>query len=82
MAVAPTDSRLSFSDRALAALPLTASGQRIVRDADLPGFFVLVGTRAKTFMVQGDLRTGSGRKSIRVKVGEVGKLAICANSSS
>lgn len=75
MPVAPTDSRLSFSDRALAALPLTASGQRIVRDAELPGFFVLVGTRAKTFMVQGDLRSTSGRKSIRVKVGEVGKIA-------
>lgn len=75
MPTAPTDSRLSFSDRTLAAVPLCVKGQRIVRDAELPGFFVLVGTGAKTFMVQGDLRTGHKRQSIRVKVGEVGKLA-------
>lgn len=74
MATSPSDSRLFFSDRALAAVPLTASGQRIVRDEELPGFFVLVGKTTKTFMVQGDLRTAGKRQSIRVKVGDVGKL--------
>ena len=43
MASSPSDSRLLFSDRALAAVPLMPSGQRIVRDEELPGFFVLVG---------------------------------------
>ena len=70
----PTDSRLLFSDRALAAIPLMSAGQRVVRDAELPGFFVLVGKTTKTFMVQGDLRSDGKRQSIRVKVGEVGKL--------
>ena len=51
-----------------------ASGQRIVRDEELPGFFVLVGKTTKTFMVQGDLRADGKRQSIRVKVGEVGRL--------
>lgn len=74
MASSPTDSRLLFSDRALAAVPLTAAGQRIVRDVELPGFFVLVGKTTKTFMVQGDLRSNGKRQSIRVKVGEVGRL--------
>ena len=70
----PTDSRLLFSDRALAAIPLMAAGQRVVRDAELPGFFVLIGKTTKTFMVQGDLRSDGKRQSMRVKVGEVGKL--------
>ncbi len=72
--MSPSDSRLLFSDRALAAIPLMAAGQRVVRDAELPGFFILVGKTTKTFMVQGDLRSDGKRQSMRVKVGEVGKL--------
>ena len=67
--------RFSFSDRSVAALPLAAKGQAIARDEDLPGFFVLIGTRSKTYMVQGDLWEAGKRRSIRVKVGEVGKLS-------
>ena len=62
-----------FSDRVLAAIPLMAAGQRIVRDTELP-LLRLVGKTTKTFMVQGDLRTDGKRQSMRVKVGEVGKL--------
>jgi hypothetical protein len=68
-------SRLSFSDRAIGALPFAASGQHIVRDEDVPGFFLLVGARSKTFMIQGDLWENGERRTIRVKVGEVGKIA-------
>src|ERR1700689_625047 len=68
-------SRLSFSDRAISALPFAASGQHIVRDEDVPGFFLLVGARSKTFMIQGDLWENGKRRTIRVKVGEVGKIA-------
>ena len=68
-------SRLSFSDRAIGALPFAASGQHIVRDEDVPGFFLLVGTRSKTFMIQGDLWENGKRRTIRVKVGEMGKIA-------
>jgi hypothetical protein len=35
---------------------------------------VIVGKRTKTFMVQGDLRAGGSRYSIRIKIGEVGEL--------
>ena len=66
--------RISFSDRTVMALPLTSKGQTIVRDADLPGFFVRCGTRSKSYLVQGDLWVGSNRQTIWVKVGEVGKI--------
>ena len=68
-------SRLSFSDRAISALPFAASGQHLVRDEDVPGFFLLVDARSKTFMIQGDLWENGKRRTIRVKVGEVGKIA-------
>lgn len=68
-------SRLSLSDRSIGALPFAALGQHIVRDEDVPGFFLLVGTRSKTFMIQGDLWENGKRRTIRVKVGEVGKIA-------
>jgi hypothetical protein len=64
--------RLALTDKAILALPFTASGQQIVRDAELPGFFVMVGRRTKTFMVQGDLRQNGKRQSLRLKVGEAG----------
>jgi integrase len=66
--------RLALTDKAILRLPLTASGQRLVRDAELSGFFVIVGKRTKTFMVQGDLRAKGNRHSIRIKIGEVGEL--------
>lgn len=71
---AMTQQRNSLSDRNIAALPFVASRQEIVRDADLSGFFLLVGARSKTFMIQGDLRVAGKRQTIRIKVGEVGKI--------
>lgn len=67
-------SRLSLTDKAVLNLPFTTAGQRLVRDAELSGFFVVVGKRTKTFMVQGDLRANGQRKSVRLKVGEAGEL--------
>ena len=66
--------RLALTDKAILALQFTPSGQQIVRDAELPGFFVMVGKRTKTFMVQGDLRQNGTRQSLRLKVGEVGEV--------
>lgn len=66
--------RLALTDKAILALQFTASGQQIVREAELPGFFVMVGKRTKTFMVQGDLRHNGKRQSLRLKVGEVGEV--------
>jgi integrase len=69
-----TQQRISLSDRNIAALPFVASQQKIVRDENLAGFFLVVGARSKTFMVQGDLRVAGKRQTIRIKVGEVGKV--------
>ena len=66
--------RLALTDKAILALPFTTSGQRLVRDAELFGFFVVIGKRTKTFMVQGDLRANGKRQSIRIKIGDVGEL--------
>ena len=65
---------LPFTDRLIAGLPLAGSGQRIIRDEDLAGFFILVGTRSKTFMIQGDLWENGKRRTVRMKIGEVGKI--------
>ena len=70
-----SDLRLPLTDRNIGALPLADSGQYRARDTDLAGFFVLVGTRRKTFMVQGDLRTDSKRVSIKMKVGDATRLS-------
>jgi integrase len=67
--------RVPFSDRTLAALPLAVKGQVVIRDSDLAGFFVRIGTRTKTYMVQGDLWTGGHRQSLSIRVGEVGKIS-------
>src|SRR5712691_4385289 len=66
--------RLALTDKAILALPFTTAGQRLVRDAELSGFFIVVGKRTKTFMVQGDLRANGMRQSVRIKVGEAGEL--------
>jgi integrase len=67
--------RLPFTDRAIAALPFVVKGQLVVRDSDLAGFFVRIGTGTKTYMVQGDLWTGGRRRSLSIRVGEVGKIS-------
>ena len=68
------DLRLPLTDKNLANLPPAIEGQYRARDTDLAGFFVLIGLRSRTFMVQGDLRQNGERSSIRMKVGEVGEL--------
>jgi hypothetical protein len=62
------------TDRGVANLSLSSSGQYIVRDAELAGFFIMVGKQKKTFMVQADLRTKTSRRSLRVKIGVAGGM--------
>lgn len=64
----------ALAEKAIIALPLASYGQHLIRDAELPGFFVIMGKRRKTFMVQRDLRTNGRRQSIGIKLGEVGDL--------
>ena len=65
---------LTLSDRIVSSLPLAQGKQVLVRDAELPGFFVMVGARTKTFMIQGDLRGAANRQSIRMKIGVAGRM--------
>jgi integrase len=67
--------RITFSDKTVAAAPFAAKGQIVVRDTDLPGFFLKVGTQTKSYMVQGDLWNGGRRRSVTIKVGEAGRIA-------
>ena len=67
------DTRLTLTDRSIGGLPLAVSSQYFARDAELAGFAVLVGRRRKTFVVQGDIRKGKQRFSIRLKIGAVGE---------
>jgi integrase len=68
------DLRLPLTDKNVAALPAASATQYLARDTELAGFFVLVGVRTKSFMIQADLRLDGRRQSIRMKIAEVGDL--------
>jgi hypothetical protein len=70
------DLSLPLTDKNVAALPHAPGSQYRARDTDLPGFFVLVGSRSKGFYIQGDLRD-QGRRvhSITMKICEFGDLS-------
>lgn len=68
--------RIQLNDKAIARLPTPATGRYIVRDTDLKGFFLLVGTKKKTFMIQGDLREQGKRAStLRLAIGDTVELS-------
>lgn len=69
------DLRLPLTDKNLIGLPFAQTGQYLARDTELGGFFLLIGLRTKTFMIQADLRIGGERRSIRMKVAEVGEVS-------
>ncbi len=69
------DLRLPLTDKNILGLPLGQGDQYRARDTELAGFFVLVGVRTKSFMIQADLRAGGRRQTIRMKVAEVGELS-------
>lgn len=49
--------------------PHAAVGQYIVRDDELPGFFVVVGKKAKTYTIQVDVRSLGKARSVRKIIG-------------
>lgn len=66
-----SDLRIALNDKAIARLAPPESGQYKARDVELKGFYLLVGKRRRTFMVQGDLRQAGVRtSSIKVSVGD------------
>ncbi|WP_426436975.1 integrase arm-type DNA-binding domain-containing protein [Bradyrhizobium genosp. P] len=69
-----TDQRQVLTDKGIERLTLAEEGQYKVRDSELPGFFVLVGKRRKSFMAQGEFwRDGVREFAAQVKLGDFGK---------
>lgn len=69
----------TLNNDTVAKLPLAAASQYIERDDKLPGFFVVVGKRTKTFTVQVDGRKPDGtRTSRREKVGTFPEMSVTA----
>jgi integrase len=64
--------RQKLTTKLVEAVPLAVGDepQRIVLDAQLPGFGLLVGKRTKSFFVQRDLRDGTGRRTVRRSLGK------------
>ncbi len=63
------DHRATLTDRYIERLPL-ADGERYrVRDTDLKGFFLLVGARRKTFMIQGECWRNGKRRTVKMAIG-------------
>jgi integrase len=71
MASAP----IALTDKIVERLPLALGGQYVVRDAILRGLFVLVGKRSKSWTVQGDLRRGRERTTIKIALGTIDELS-------
>ena len=68
------DQRQVLSDKSIAGC-CPGEKQYKVRDSELPGFFVLVGKRRKTFMAQGEFwRDGVREFTAQVKLGDFGKM--------
>ncbi len=66
----------TVSNCAIVRLPAPDKGRYIVRDTDLKGFFLLVGIKKKTFMIQGDLREQGKRAStLRLAIGDTTELS-------
>ena len=68
---------VALTDRIISQLPLAESKQYQVRDKELRGFYLLIGKRQRTFMVQGDLRRNGKRvATIKVSVGDASRTRL------
>ncbi|QFT34067.1 hypothetical protein FIV00_26460 [Labrenzia sp. THAF82] len=74
--------RILLNDKTIERLSTPYHGRYIVRDTDLKGFFLMVGTRKKTFMIQADLRKRGKRVStVRLALGDTRALSTRAARS-
>lgn len=65
-----------LTEKAIARLPLAETGQYKVRDVELKGFFVRIGKRTKTYMVQGEhWHDGCREFAVQKKLGEFNALS-------
>jgi integrase len=64
-----------LTDKNIARLPFAREKQYKVRDSELPGFFVFIGKRRKSFMAHGEFwRDGVREFSAQVKLGNFGDV--------
>jgi site-specific recombinase XerD len=69
------DQHQILTDKNVGRLSLAREKQYKVRDTDLPGFFVLVGKRRKSFMAQGEFwRDGVREFAAQLKLGDFGDM--------
>lgn len=69
------DIRVALLDKAIRNLPDASDGQYKARDTEVRGFYLLIGKKRRTYMVQGDLRKDGKRiASIKVVVGDAADL--------
>jgi integrase len=69
------DHRQILTDKNVGRLPFAREKQYKVRDSELPGFFVLIGKRRKSFMAQGEFwRDGVREFAAQVKLGDFGDM--------
>lgn len=65
-----------LTEKSIARIPFATSGQFKVRDIELKGFFVRVGKRTKTYMVQGEhWRDGFREFAVQRKIGDCRELS-------
>jgi hypothetical protein len=64
--------KIKLTKNAIDALPCMPKGQVLYSDTELPGFYLIVGSKAKTFVVQKDMR---GR-SVRYTIGKYGHFTL------
>jgi hypothetical protein len=64
-----SERKTTLNDKIIDRLPFSGKGQYIVRDADLPGFFLIIGVRRKTFTVQAEFRRHGVRHTTRRALG-------------
>lgn len=69
------DIRIPLNDKSILQLPDASDGQYKARDREVRGFYLLVGKKRRTFMVQGDIRKDGKRvASIKVVVGDASDM--------
>lgn len=64
-----SDYKANLTDKVVKGLSLSDDGQYIVRDTELPGFFIRVGARTKTFTVQGEFWKDGKRHTRKIAIG-------------
>lgn len=70
-----SDLKATLNDKMISRLGLADKGQYLVRDTELKGFFLVIGTRKKTFTVQGEFWRGGKRHSKKVTLGAADELS-------